>query len=198
MSWKRYGRSRSSGRSQHRFCPISLPAHDPGRRQDSGRGSEPIRPGASSSTGAGRSLAIPYGPQEGHTPYRPGWRNGRRWGLKIPRPSRACGFDSHPRHQGFMRVYDGCSLGGIGRHRARSEPFGGRAARLSDPIQGRHQGLIRQVGVPLDHRQSLVSKDLGDLRQGHVGHRQPGRGGASHESASRSAGLPRSDPIPGP
>src|SRR5262249_9051447 len=23
------------------------------------------------------------------------WRNGRRWGLKIPCPLRACGFDSH-------------------------------------------------------------------------------------------------------
>jgi protein-disulfide isomerase len=29
---------------------------------------------------------------------RPEWRNGRRRGLKIPRPLRVCGFDSHLRH----------------------------------------------------------------------------------------------------
>ncbi len=33
------------------------------------------------------------------TSHVPEWRNGRRRGLKIPRPRWACGFDSHLRHQ---------------------------------------------------------------------------------------------------
>ena len=34
----------------------------------------------------------------------PGWRNGRRTGLKIP-GLRSCGFDSHPRHRGGWPAY---------------------------------------------------------------------------------------------
>ena len=33
----------------------------------------------------------------------PGWRNGRRSGLKIRGPKKACGFDSHPRHHARSR-----------------------------------------------------------------------------------------------
>src|SRR5207247_5037863 len=35
---------------------------------------------------------------------RRGGGNGRRKGLKIPRASGLCGFDSHPRHQGFQQL----------------------------------------------------------------------------------------------
>ena len=51
----------------------------------------------------------------------PGWRNGRRTGLKIPGGNPSCGFESRPRHQ----------LGGVG-----ADP----------PEQGGHpRGLVRSV-----------------------------------------------------
>ncbi len=38
---------------------------------------------------------------------RPGWRNGRRPGLKIPCLFKACGFDSHPRHPSQLLAAQG-------------------------------------------------------------------------------------------